>query len=170
MKKLVLALVVLVAVSGAVSAIDLLQYPPPVKGGDFMIDIGAGFSVPYGVTGGFSLRVPPLFATVEYALPVKLPLSVGGTFAFWQYGWGGTVYTHVAMAARGNWHWAFNVDWLDFYTGISTGYLYSTGSYLPFLIGSQAGAHFYFTEKIGLVVEAELGYLLSAKVGLALKF
>jgi hypothetical protein len=170
MKKLMSAFVVFAALSGAVSAIDLLQYPPTVEGGDFIIDLGAGFSAPYGVSGGFSLRVPPVFATVEYALPIKLPISVGGTFVFWQYGWGGNVYTQAVVAARGNWHWAFNLDWLDFYTGITMGYLYSSGNYLPFVVSSQAGAHFYFTNRVGVMVEAELGYLVSAKAGLALKF
>jgi hypothetical protein len=72
------------------------------------------------------------------------------------------------FAARGNWHWAFNVKWLDFYTGVSLGYLYSTHSYLPLSLGVQTGAHFYFGKNIGIM--GEFGYPVFAKMGLALKF
>lgn len=183
MKKLVLVFVVLAAISGTAAAIDLLQYPPPVKGGNVLIDLGIGFSGAYGTGGGGSLRIPPLFATVEYALPVNVPISVGGTFAFWQYGYNAWSidwrYTYMSIGARGNWHWAFDVKWLDFYTGLFLGYLVFlydydgtyTGpspNYSRFDAGLQAGAHFYFTEKVGAVVE--FGYPIYAKAGVALKF
>jgi hypothetical protein len=183
MKKLVLALVVLAAISGTVSAIDLLQYPPPLSGGgDVMLDIGVGFSHSYGAGWGTKLRIPPLYAVVEYALPVKVPISVGGIFAFSQYrsvntySWTWT-YTYLTIAARANWHWAFNVKWLDFYTGLSLGWNIGivdydgpgdAGSVGGFTGGPQVGAHFYFTDTVGLAVE--FGYPIFAKVGLALKF
>ncbi|MDR0758988.1 MAG: hypothetical protein LBF74_02630 [Treponema sp.] len=189
MKKLVLALAVLAVVSGAVSAVDLLQYPPPLAGGgNIMVDVGIGLSHSYGASNT-KIRVPPLYAVVEYALPVKVPISVGGIFAFSQYRWDGYItygdyswtYTYVMIAARANWHWAFDVKWLDFYTGLSlgwnignseydgpSGYKPSSSPVSGFTGGPQVGAHFYFTKTVGAV--AEFGYPIFAKVGLALKF
>jgi hypothetical protein len=170
MKKLVLTLAVLVVTGGAVSAVDLLKYPPPVEGGDFMLNVGGGFSLPYERFYGFDMMILPVFATGEYALPVKLPISVGGIIGIWQYGWDGNVYTYVPLAARANWHWAFNVNWLDFYTGISAGYLYSTTGYMPFIICAQIGAHFYFKKNIGIGVEVDAGSLMLTNASVAFKF
>jgi opacity protein-like surface antigen len=189
MKKLVLALAVLVAVSGAVSALDLLQYPPPVEGGNIMVDLGiglggAGAGTSWGHEWQGNLLIPPIFGIVEYALPVKVPISVGGMFAYWmhRYQWSGTdheVRNHfIAINGRGDWHWAFPVDWLDFYTGLSLGWqihIWDTDftldrkpDWTKFDWGLQAGAHFYFTEKIGAM--AEFGYPFFLKGGVALKF
>ena len=80
---------------------------------------------------------------------------------------------------RGNWHWGFPVSWLDFYTGfgmgldiIHTRYRLYTTNYsdtdVEFYWGFQAGAHFYFSDVIGVV--AETGYPFYLKAGVALKF
>ncbi|MDR0388217.1 MAG: hypothetical protein LBH57_09310 [Treponema sp.] len=167
MKKLLFALMILVIVSGSVFAIDLLQYPPPVSGGDFIIDIGLGISSGYGLSGA-KIQVPPIFASVEYALPVRLPISVGGIFSYWQYHKEDSRYPYVTIAARGNWHWAFNVNWLDFYTGLALGFMFNSSNYFPLSPGVHAGAHFYFTKNVGIATE--FGFPVFAKVGLALKF
>jgi hypothetical protein len=127
------------------------------------------------------MRIPPLAVNVEYALPVKAPVSVGGLFALYRshisYVSHDEKLTYMTFGARGNWHWAFPVKWLDFYTGLFLGYSYvlwdapADAAYVNYsrpAIGAQAGAHFYFTEKIGAVVEA--GYPFAIKAGLALKF
>jgi hypothetical protein len=85
--------------------------------------------------------------------------------------------------ARGNWHWGFDISWLDLYTGVSLGYYafwmdYKLGSaygsgYKPieynyswFAYGGQLGAHFYFIKNCGAMVE--LGFPIM-RVGLAFK-
>ena len=183
MKKILLALVIFMIVSVSVFAdFDILSYPPPVKGGNIMIDAGLGLrGVGYS---GAKWNIPPIFVQVEYALPVQVPISVGGLFAMYQYGykWSSTykwTWTDMTIAARGNWHWGFDISWLDLYTGISLGYTISkwksepswSGSvsdYSGFYFGGQAGAHFYFTKNIGLDVEFGAPYWL--KAGIALKF
>jgi hypothetical protein len=186
MKKLLLLLVVFVIGASGVFAFDILSYPPPVKGGNILVDVGLGLT---GVSGYGDITIPPLRADVEYALSVGLPISVGGLVAFHQStrkwpGVGEWKWNNFAIGARGNWHWGIDVSWLDLYTGIFLGYVISSVSYDGpansiygkdyygdsggFAPGGQLGAHFYFTNKIGLQVE--FGFPYWASVGLALKF
>ena len=180
MKKFLLVLVIFAVVSGATFAMDLMSYPPPVDGGNIMIDAGLGLRTT--LYSGAKWKIPPLFLHVEYALPVGVPISVGGFFTISKYGTKWTSYnwawTDMTFGARGNWHWGFDVSWLDFYTGLSLGYTYSkwdkdnwTGtdySYGGFYYAFQAGAHFYFTNNIGAMLE--VGYPYWIKAGVAFKF
>ncbi|MDR1175300.1 MAG: hypothetical protein LBK83_07520 [Treponema sp.] len=188
MKKAVLVMAILGIVSGGVFAFDLMSYPPPVEGRDFLIDVAVGYAGAYGYSGsGTSLKIPPLSASVEYALPVSVPISVGGLFAFYQYEWdyGYSTYsytwTYMFFGGRANWHWNFDISWLDLYTGAfigyryfkesydgPTGWWYAEANYGGFTMGGQVGAHFYFTKNIGALVET--GYPFLIKAGLALKF
>jgi len=185
MKKIVMVLLVLAVVGGSVFAFDPMSYPPPVKSGNVMLDLGIGLR-----STGYSnanWKIPPLFVQAEYALPVGVPISVGGLFTISSYGykWGPSngnadwTWTDLTFAGRANWHWGFDVKWLDLYTGLSLGYTsstykssnsaYDTGTnYSGFFFAGQLGAHFYFTNSVGVV--AEFGYPYWFKVGLALKF
>jgi len=185
MKKLTLVLLIIAIVGGSTFALDLLEYPPPVTGGDILIDIGIGFGV-FGASG-WNMRIPPLDAAVEYCMPIPVPISVGGSFTFFQYGWNtgdhSWTYNFMIFAGRANWHWNFDIDWLDFYTGLSMGYQSFTANYSGpdktwassaynwgydgLYWAAQAGGHFYFTKNIGVM--AEVGYPLLIKTGLALK-
>jgi len=186
MKKLCFLLLILATVGGTVFAadFDILSYPPPVKGGNILIDAGLG------IRGtGYSnskWRIPPLFVQVEYALPVQVPISVGGLFTIYSYGYNWSdgekwTWTDFTIAARGNWHWGFDINWLDLYTGLSLGYTVSkwksnwahsswgnNSGYGGFYFAGQVGAHFYFTKMIGAVVE--VGYPYWIKGGIAFKF
>lgn len=181
MKKLLLVLVILAVVGGSAFAIDWMSYPPPVEGGNILIDAGLGLRGMGHSSAKWS--IPPLFVQVEYALPVGVPISVGGIFSLYQYGWKGTgweyTWTNMDIAARGNWHFGFDISWLDFYAGLSLGYTVSTlkvkpssyptiASYDGFYYAGQVGAHFYFTPNIGAMAEA--GYPYWLKVGVAFKF
>jgi hypothetical protein len=188
MKKLLLLLVVFVVGSVGAFAFDILSYPPPVEGGNILVDVGLGFTgAEYG-----DISVPPLRASVEYALPVGVPISVGGFFAFHRNTYetfaGEWAWNHLTIAARANWHWGFDVSWFDLYTGLMLGYtinslsfdaksgyaslssyyedLYADDSH--FLFSFQLGSHFYFTKIVGAFVE--FGYPYWANVGIALKF
>jgi opacity protein-like surface antigen len=186
MKKLLVLAAVLIISSTGAFAFDILSYPPPVSGGNIMIDVGIGFVS----TINNSLSLPPLRVSVDYTLPVRVPISVGGLFAFYrsliQKDVGNYSWNHFLMLGRANWHWGFDLDWLDLYTGFSLGYRHTTFSYDPtpgysrsdwetyyeddggFSGGGQAGAHFYLTNFFGAFVE--FGYPLYANFGFALKF
>jgi len=182
MKK-ILVLLVFIVIASSAFAFDILSYPPPVAGGNIMIDTGVGLTA-YGSTYG-TISIPPIFLNVEYALPANAPISVGGFAAFYRYnnrviGDSGWQYTFFTFGGRADWHWGFDVNWLDLYSGLWIGYnvfsadwvgvsySYTAPSYGGFNFGFQAGAHFYFTGKFGLVLES--GYPFALKVGAALKF
>ena len=188
MKRRLLIFAMVVIWSGSAFAADLLHYPPSVEGGNILIDIGLGFIFPSASDA--KIKIPPLSLCVDYCLPVGVPISVGGLFAFHQWGkdyndppekWSET-WNYITGGIRGNWHWNIDVKWLDFYTGIFLGYTYfkcsfdnpdsppgyNKPNYGGFNFGVQAGAHFYFTNFIGALVE--IGYPYPIKAGLALKF
>ena len=183
MKKIVLVLLVLAIAGSSAFAFDVMSYPPPVSGGNVLLDAGIGLRA----TGYSSAKwkIPPLFVQAEYALPVGVPISVGGMFTvcsygYNYYGWADWTWTDMTFAARGNWHWGFDVSWLDVYTGLSLGYTYSkfssnhsdwdkySSDYSGFFFAGQVGAHFYFTQMVGAMVE--FGYPYWVKAGIALKF
>jgi hypothetical protein len=180
MKKLLLLLVVFIIGAAGAFAVgfDILSYPTPVSGGNILVDVGIGFT---GVEDG-DMVIPPLRVSAEYALPVGVPISVGGLFAFhsteYKYLGSKLGWKYFTFGARGNWHWGLDISWLDLYTGIFFGYevVSFDGSsayedlfdYGGFAFGGQLGAHFYFTEMLGAFVE--FGYPYWASLGLALKF
>jgi len=192
MRKLVLVIAIAAAVAAGGFAEDkgssgggfnILSFPPPVQGGNIMLDLGLGLR-----NYSNDLIIPPLFIQAEYALPVGVPISVGGIFSFYQTGWDSGPRSHrwteLIIAARANWHWGFNVNWLDFYTGLSLGYDISIADYKlngnkydpgnlsrtygGFDFGFLAGAHFYISKTFGF--EVETGYPYYLKAGIALKF
>ena len=187
MKKILLLLFVFTLVSISAFSMDILNFPPPIDKGDLLVNAGIGFGT-FG-SRNWNMRIPPLAASLEYCLPVELPISVGGMFSFFSYGWdrpGGDSWTYnfMVFAARGNWHWNFDVSWLDFYTGLSLGYQHFTErysgpdsvwannfyswNYSGLYWATQAGARFFFTDKIGAF--AELGHPVWLKAGVTFKF
>ena len=182
MRKGILVLLILVVVTGSAFAIDLLSFPPPVNPGSVMIDAGVGLRYLSWLTLGFRMSIPPLFAQVDYALPVGVPISVGGgaTFGLWKMRYYSDVSAmYITPYARASWHWGFPVSWLDFYTGLSVGaniasvrgdfYGIGIGSVgNSFYYGFHAGTHFYFSKNVGAVVET--GYPYWVKAGIAFKF
>ena len=182
MKKFILVLLVFAFVSSAAFAFDILSFPPPVEGGNIMIDAGLGLR---WVSYSGKMALPPLFVQGEFALPVGVPISVGAEVSLyrWKYDWPGSssdgwTYTVITPAVRANWHWGFDISWLDFYVGTSMGWNIVVVKYRGnqttgakggfFHIGFHAGAHFYFTDFIGVVVESGFPYWV--KAGVALKF
>jgi len=183
MKKILLTLLIFLVITGSAFAFDLLNYPPPIGDGNVMVDAGIGLTA-YGSTYG-TISIPPIFLNVEYTLPANVPISVGGFAAFYRYNYrvvgdSGWQYTFFTFGGRADWHWGFEINWLDLYSGLWIGYNvfladwvggssgYTAPSYGGFDFGFQAGAHFYFTDRFGLVLES--GYPFALKAGAALKF
>jgi len=186
MKKIVLIILIFAVVTGAAFAFDILSYPPPLRGGgSVMLDAGIGYIyTPWSfvslVIG--EVYIPPLFLNVEYALPIKVPISVGGGVAFTQWNFYDYTLSQITPYANANWHWGFDASWLDLYTGLSIGYnivtlkwsddyygtRYSAWGSNTFHWGTHVGAHFYFAKFFGAM--AEVGYPFLIKIGLAFKF
>lgn len=188
MKKLFLFLLVLAIGCGSVFAFDITKYPPPISGGNVMLDAGIGLRL-IGYGNG-KMKIPPLFVQVDYALP-NIPITLGGHASYYQYAWdtGSATYkwtyswNFLTLLFRANWHWGFDVSWLDLYSGLNLGYQifwedvsYPSGytggttsyNYGGFDWGATIiGARFYFTPKIGAMVE--LGYP-GLRAGVTFKF
>ena len=191
MKKVLLLLLVLFVAGGLAFSADLMNFPPSLDGGNILIDVGLGFAL--APKKDTSMKVPPIVLSAEYCLPSGVPISVGGLIGFYQYEyrykdpgahvpWVETL-TFLTFGARANWHWNIDIgiDWIDLYTGIFFGYTnfswssnsspysgYVQDAHGGLNFGGQAGAHLYFTNRFGAVVE--LGYPFVAKAGLAIKF
>jgi hypothetical protein len=182
MKKLRLLALSLVLIAGtAVSAfaIDFTAYPDSFKQGNLAINAGVGLgSALYGNT-----VIPPLSATVDYALPIaKLPFSVGGLVGFtsseYKYdyaSWGSYKYNYsiIALGARLGYHFNLDVKNLDTYVGTMLGYYIVSASYSgtgiysssggsagasTFAWGGYAGARYFFTKNIGAFAELGAGF------------
>jgi len=187
MKRVLLFLLVLGFIGGSAYSADIMQYPMPLDGGNVLLDIGLGLAL--SSNPDMSIGIPPIVLSAEYCLP-PIPLSVGGLIGLYQYkrsfagaydshSW---TWTYVTLGGRANWHFNFfDLNWLDLYAGLFAGYTSIRFSSTRggdkndydnlndgLNIGLQAGAHFYFTDRIGAV--AELGYPFVVKAGLALKF
>jgi hypothetical protein len=183
MKKLsvlICSLALVIGTSASLSALDLTSYPSAFKQGNIAINAGIGlgsFGSVYGNT-----VVPPISATVDYALPIgKLPFSFGALVGFTSskysysagsYGTYSYDYSIIAIGARGAYHFNWDVKNLDTYFGLMLGYYivsasYTGTGYYSSLSSSSAaasgigwgtyvGARYFFTPNIGAF--AELGY------------
>jgi hypothetical protein len=158
-----------------------------------LVNVGVGL----GPTGGYDLGVPPLSASVDFKLPVSVPLTVGGivTFAQWKYtvsmptvtgvfpniSYGSKDYefkwNNIGVGARGMYHFNF-VKNLDTYARLTLGYVIQTfeGEDIPgyeglsfFLFGANFGARYFFSKTIGAYLEVGYSGLQFASVGLTAK-
>ena len=183
MKKLFLVLLVLALAGTSAFAVDLMSFPPSVRPGNVFINAGVGFST--APLAGASMVIPPLVASFDVALPVEVPISVGGLVGF--YRWErfttfpiihGETLTFVTFGGRANWHWNIDIEWLNLYTGIFLGWTHfmweSSNPLMPspslggIAIGGQLGARFFFAQNVGLVIET--GFPFVAMAGLTFRF
>jgi len=186
MKRVLFLFLAFVMAGGFAFSVDLMEYPPPLEGGNILVDAGVGYAFASGL--GATIKIPPVVASAEYCLPTGVPISLGALAGFYQFEWRylGTAswvetWTYATFGARANWHWNIDASWLDLYTGAFVGYTYFKwssdsrpydGYIQPYYggidFGGQVGAHFYFTKHIGAVLE--FGFPFAAKAGVALKF
>jgi len=189
MKKLFLVLLVSALVGKSAFAIDIMSFPPSVNPGDVLINAGLGVR---GAPAGFislsrAMSPPPLVASVDFALPIEVPISVGAFIGYqrwrnddepWFDDEPVATVTSIIFGGRANWHWNIDIEALDLYTGIflrhntavtalwaGFGRLNSVGG---FEFGVQLGARYFFTENVGAVVEVGLPFM--AMAGITFRF
>ena len=105
-----------------------------------------GLSADYGVVSGF--------------INGNAAVSVGGEVGVYI----SDVYTHLSLAARGNFHYEF-VDNLDTYLGLNLGVLGRS-----FALNGHLGARYYFG-KFGVNVEFGMGnHAAGGTLGVSMKF
>jgi hypothetical protein len=176
-RKTFLVLVLAVLTTGSLSAQGWFNsYAHAVDGDTLFVNAGIGF----GPTGGYSSGVPPLSASVDYKLPVRLPITAGliVTYSTWKWSHGlgslgkvDVTYSNLGIGARGMYHFNFT-EKLDAYAGLTLGWViqsskseissasvnddYSDDGNPFFLFGASVGARYFFTSFLGAYLE--LGY------------
>lgn len=189
-KKALLVLVLAVAAAGGVFAQEWYNsYAPGITDNRFFVNAGIGL----GPSGGYDRGVPPISASVDFKLPVNVPITVGGigTFSTWNRSIGAGPasveinYRNIGFGVRGMYHFNFLQN-LDTYAGLTLGYVYQSadvkyGSYWNnhpfkvdypgdsfFLWGFNIGARYFFTDLVGAYLE--LGYSGLQFIGLGVSF
>jgi hypothetical protein len=189
-KKLFASVLFVVAIGTAAYAQDSGRawYNSYAEGIDQKLLLNAGIGL--GPTGGYDLGMPPISVSIDYKLPIKLPITVGGifTFARWKYSYSipfsnldyDFAWNNIGLGARGMYHFNF-VKNLDTYAGLTLGYVIQTfdgGDYTGnlyegvsfFLFGANVGVRYFFTKAIGAYLEAGYSGLQFVSLGLTLKF
>ena len=177
LKGLFLILVLaIITVSGAFAQTWYDSYASGIENNKLFINVGIGF----GPTSGYTMGIPPISASLDYKLPIDLPITIGAMAAYttWKYSVGipsiykiDVTYTNIGFGVRGMYHFNF-MENLDTYAGLTIGYVIqsakaetsgSYGSYDTgydgvsfFLWGGNIGARYFFTDLVG--VYFELGY------------
>jgi len=187
-KRVFVFLVLAVIAAGGVFALDTdwwKSYAPGIEESIILVNAGIGLGVlPY------KLSLPPISASVEYKLPIKLPISVGGYFGVAgykeDYGLGNYSGTMIGIGARGAWHFNFLKN-LDTYVGLNLGWMIWNETYewtnswdnktytddydySTFYYAFNIGARYFFTKNIGAYLEVGYSPISIASLGLALKF
>jgi hypothetical protein len=190
-KKMVLVAVLVMISAGGLFALDWQAFPDPIKPGNFMINAGIGFGAP--LQG--SMVIPPLTASVDYAMPVGLPFTVGAlvgfttsedTYTAGPYGYTAD-YTGFAMAGRFGYHPDLGVKNLNVSATIALGYYLYTAKasyndwpdalakikpkdYSQFYLGLNIGGRYFFTNNVGAFLDLGYSALTFVTAGVTFKF
>jgi len=180
MKKYFFVLVLAALVTSGVFA----QYAPAVADNNLFINAGVGYG-PFNSI--YKLAVLPITGSVDYKLPIGLPITVGASVTYtswtWDYSSYSTsyTYTNIGIGARAMYHVNL-LDRLDTYAGGTIGYVMqsakvktdgqetSTDGNPFFLYSAEGGVRYFFTNLIGAYIEGGYGSLLYVSAGLTIKF
>ncbi|MDR2493892.1 MAG: hypothetical protein LBD24_01590 [Spirochaetaceae bacterium] len=173
-KKVCAAAAVLYCLSAApVSAFDPTSFPNAVDGA-WMLNLGAGVGMYFQDK---EVTVPIVFS-FERALPISVPLSVGGIvgFTIFEHNYysvigndmnGNAIYDDdqsyksiafgIPMGVRLAYHFNFEVDELDVYAAIDLGLTLAVGTVpidpVTFLFGAHVGVRYFFGGPVGVFLE-----------------
>jgi hypothetical protein len=199
-KKIVLVPLLIAAIVGSAAALDWKSYPGVLEKGKFLVNAGIGLGDSL-LGDEFELpdkAIPPIRASVDYAL--FAPFTVGAEAGFFVYKdeWSGLGMkvtnsgTGLAFAGRFGYHPDFGVKNLDVYATAGLGlYILSWKTETKYdettYLGSAAsgsndandsefafiltvGARYFFTKNIGVFADVGVGPLSVFTGGVALKF
>jgi hypothetical protein len=189
-KKGFVVLVLALGVAGGAFAEWYDSSAPGIDESKVLINAGVG----YGLSV-YTMGIPPISVGVDFKLPIKLPITVGGMAAFSTWGYSvsygpnrdiDVTYSNIGFGVRGAYHFNF-VKNLDTYAGLTLGYVIQTAdikygsgydnagvkpSYdgVSFLLYSfNIGARYFFTNNIGAYLEVGYSALQLASIGLSIK-
>jgi len=162
----------------------LLRYPPSINAENFLFDFSVAPTMMNVDIRNATAVVPPIVLSVDYVLPVGLPISMGFLFAFhgvetysqtqWSSQWGNqwieedTFHPICVWAGRVSWHWNINSHRFDINTGFIFGYMTDFIDLGGLFAGAHLGVRLYLSRSFGLIVEAS--YPFAVRGGLTFKF
>jgi hypothetical protein len=164
------------------------RYADGIDENILFVNAGVGF----GPTGGYSMGIPPISVSVDFKLPIDLPITVGAgvTFTTWKYSISqpfynlDVTYMNIGFGGRGMYHFNF-MENLDTYAGLTFGYVLQKATVEAsneygqaaadagasfFLWGINIGARYFFTDYIGAYLELGYSGLQYASIGVSVKF
>ena len=157
------------------------SFSPVLDGNRVLFNAGVGL----GPTGGFARGIPPLSASLAFKVSENLPITVGATGIFttwrWSNPWVDVTYMNIGVGGRIMYHFNFARNF-DSYVGLNLGYVFQRVSIdtwangiTPvsnsfFLWGAIVGARFFFTDLLGIYVEAGASSIQFFSAGLTMKF
>ena len=190
MKKAFLAVVLVVIITGgslfAWEPTDLMEYPPCMEAGDWILNLGVGFHGLPSNLGGDYIWIPPFHFSLDVNTPLgdnKLPFFFGGSFGYWGHGYKhkdskhSWYYSAITPGFRFGYHFNWDVEKLDTYAVTKLGWTLYTGDkdYHPHKLGFPSvginlGARFFPISWFGFWLEAGFGSYYSVDIGIAFKF
>jgi hypothetical protein len=200
MKKILVVVMILVCLSGTqVFADENSKFPSSLASGNIIANVGIGQNSQVLSARGGSIVVPPLSLSVEYALPIGIPLSVGATIGFatsQQHGGSGPgKFTHTwsvfSLGGKVAYHFNWAIRGLDAYTALTLGadilnansdynesYFSGETAIKPsagdddtsVLFGLELGARFFFNTHFGVFIEEGFNTFTYLRSGLVFKF
>jgi hypothetical protein len=133
----------------------------------------------------YQLAVLPITGSVDYKLPIALPITVGASVTYTSWTWDSSyysyIYTNIGIGARAMYHINL-LDRLDTYAGGTLGYVMQSAKVKTgdvetssdgspfFLYSAEGGVRYFFTNLIGAYIEGGYGSLLYVSAGLTIKF
>jgi len=189
-KKLILALVLAVIIAGGAFAQDDMwtSYAPGIDQSSFFINAGIGWG--FNAYSSLKYSLPPVSISVDYALPIGLPITVGGYFGLALYDDKGDPTTYggrysgsqMGFGVRATYHVNFGVENLDVYAGLTLGWMiftyqneYNTNQVIKydvsgFYYAGNVGIRYFFLDFLGVYLEVGYSPVSIASAGLTFKF
>jgi hypothetical protein len=172
MKKILFFLVLFFIFSGAVvfawEPEDLTKFPPSMKAGDLIANLGIGLYIPsYWDEGSY---FPATRFSLDGNIAIgekKLPFFAGGVVTYWGFG---SRYHHLSVGGRFGYHFNWGVDKLDTYAVSTAGWIIHFDQGGGPLFGVNIGARYFLNNWFGFWVEAGYSSFSLLDIGLAFKF
>jgi len=145
---------------------DLTKFPPCMKPGDLIINLGAGLTPGYGKS-----YIPAARLSLDGNIGIgekKLPFFAGGVVSYWGYD---KNYQYISLGGRFGYHFNWGVEKLDTYAVTTAGWIID---FIEdngwFLFGVSTGARYFLNSWFGFW--AEIGYTSFSvfDIGVTFKF
>jgi len=142
---------------------DLTKFPPCMKSGDLIVNLGAGLAPGYGDS-----YIPAIRFSLDGNIGIgekKLPFFAGGVASYWGYS---KDYHFLSVGGRFGYHFNWGVEKLDTYAVTTGGWIIDfDGRGWP-LFGVSTGVRYFLSSWFGFW--AELGYTSFSVIDLGVAF